>query len=515
MADAHPPRTPAPLPPGTRLDTVELRRVLGIGGFGIVYLAFDHALQREVAVKEYLPGALAARQDGGSGVLPTAAAHAEPFALGLQAFIGEAQLLARINAPGLVKVQRHWEANGTAYMVMTHLAGGSLQAARRHMSGPPGEAWLRGLLAPLLEALEQLHRMGICHRDVSPENVLLLPDGRPVLLGYEGARQALTDRSVGFNAIVKLACAPIEQFAEPGASRLGAWTDLYALGATLHFLLLGKPPVPATLRAVDDTQPPLAGQPDLLAHCSPSFLQAIDWMLKPRPADRPQSVAALRIALAPRGDAPADRTMIDLSRVPAGPAAGNQAGEEATVLMPRRDEATLLMPRQDEPTVLIPRRDEPTVLMPRRDEPTVLMPRRPEPAAPLREEPTVLMPRREAPAPADEVSLLLPLDETPGRGRSAFDADHEPTMRIPPPGTARPAAAPPGAAPAAPRGPRSLPQVPPAPPRPAGSPRPLLVAGVVVALVVLGVAAWLALKPAAVPPAAAPAPTPAPAAASG
>ena len=503
-------RPPAALPPGTRLDEFELRRVLGIGGFGIVYLAFDHALEREVAIKEYMPASLVGRA-GGPKVSLHSESHAESFTLGLRSFVNEARLLARFDAPGLVKVHRYWEANNTAYMAMPFYAGSNLHAVRRRMDKTPDEAWLRRLLGPLLDALERLHGAGIYHRDISPDNVILQPDGQPVLLDFGAARRVITDKSVALTAILKPAYAPIEQYAEAGAVKQGAWTDLYALGATLHFLLMGRAPPPATARAVEDEMPPLARQPALLATCSVGFLQAIDWMLKPRPADRPQSVAALREALVPRAPAPEDddRTILDLSRLaPDDPPARPPAPDsDATVLLPRRDEATVLIPRKTPPAPPPARNDEATILMPRRDEPTVMMPRRTEPAAPLNDEPTILMPRKDAPTQED-VHLRLPLDEEatvilPRRG------DHEPTLRMPPPGSARaPAAAPPPPLHAT----RET-ALPPAPTQRS----PLVLVGVVVALLLAALVGWLVLKPAPAPvPANVDAPTlPAPPAASG
>ena len=288
---------PAALPRGTRLGEFELRRVLGIGGFGIVYLAFDHALEREVAIKEYMPSSLVGRADGLQLSL-LSQGNAESFALGLRSFVNEARLLARFDHPSLVKVHRYWEANNTAYMVMPFYTGRNLHAVRRSMAQPPDEAWLRSIVLPLLGALERLHGEGVYHRDISPDNVILQPDGAPVLLDFGAARRVLGDKSMALTAILKPAYAPIEQYAEAGAVRQGAWTDLYSLGATLHFLLLGKAPPPATARTVDDDMLPLASQPALLAVCSADFLKTIDWLLKPRPADRPQQVAALRQALA-------------------------------------------------------------------------------------------------------------------------------------------------------------------------------------------------------------------------
>jgi serine/threonine protein kinase len=295
---------PSALPPGTRLGEFELLSLLGVGGFGIVYLAFDHALEREVAVKEYMPASLAGRTET-MHVSLRSHSDAETFALGLKSFVNEAKLLARFDHPSLLKVHRFWEANGTAYMAMPVLRGRTLKDIRAEMGGPPDEAWLRRILVPLLGAIEKLHSEGVYHRDIAPDNIQIEPDGRPVLLDFGAARRVLSDKSQALTAILKPAYAPIEQYGEAGAVRQGPWTDLYALGATLHYLLLGRPPSPATARTVHDEASSLTV--DQLPGCTENFLLAIDWMLCPRPTDRPQSVAELRQVLEGRASLPARR----------------------------------------------------------------------------------------------------------------------------------------------------------------------------------------------------------------
>jgi len=287
-------QSPGALPPGTRLGEFELLRVLGVGGFGIVYLALDHDLEREVAVKEYMPASLAGRTET-LHVSLRSRSDADTFALGLRSFVNEARLLARFDHPALLKVHRFWEANGTAYMAMPVMRGRTVKEVRQDMAAPPDEAWLRALLDPLLGAIERLHSEGVYHRDIAPDNIQIEPDGHPVLLDFGAARRVIGDRSQTLTAILKPAYAPIEQYGEAGSVKQGPWTDLYALGATLHYLLLLRPPPPATTRAVHDDAAPLASM--TLPGCSENFLQIIDWMLAPRPTDRPQSVAALRGAL--------------------------------------------------------------------------------------------------------------------------------------------------------------------------------------------------------------------------
>ena len=177
------------LPAGTRFGEFEILSVLGVGGFGIVYLAQDHSLERQVALKEYMPASLAAR-GAGPQITVRSASFAETYAIGLRSFINEARLLARFDHPSLVKVYRFWEDNATAYMVMPYLQGVTLRDMRRRLSHSPDEPWVKSVILPILSALELLHREGVYHRDIAPDNILLPPDGPPVLLDFGAARSS-------------------------------------------------------------------------------------------------------------------------------------------------------------------------------------------------------------------------------------------------------------------------------------------------------------------------------------
>lgn len=290
------------LPPGTRLAEYELLSVLSEGRFGIVYLARDHGLQRQVAIKEYLPAALASRGRGTELTLRSDG-YAETFALGLLSFVDEARLLARFDHPALVRVHRFWEANGTAYMVMPYYEGVTVGVARAAMEQPPDEAWLRELLLPLLDALEVLHGASCYPRDISPENILLLPEGRPVLLDIGAARRIVGDRTQALTAIPEPAFAPIEQYAESTELRQGPSTNLYALAAVAYYCVGGDSPVASTVRALDDQMEPLFQVVDRLCRSFPeldysvAFVSAIERALSVRPQERPQSVAEFRHAL--------------------------------------------------------------------------------------------------------------------------------------------------------------------------------------------------------------------------
>ena len=286
------------LSPGTRLDEFEIVRVLGTGGFGIVYLARDHVLLRDVAIKEYMPAALAGR-GAGAAVSLRSNGFAATFADGLESFLSEARLLASFDHRSLVKVHRFWRGNATAYMAMQYYPGRTLKDARLRMNAPPDEAWLDAFVEALLGVLDLLHGQGVYHRDISPDNILLLDDGRPVLLDLGSARRVMTDSAQSFTAHLKPQFAPIEQYAEEtGGMRQGPWTDLYALGATLYFVLTGRAPTPSVVRAVRDVLPTLASQAgSAVPRVRDRFLATVDWTLAIAPEQRPQDVRSVRRAL--------------------------------------------------------------------------------------------------------------------------------------------------------------------------------------------------------------------------
>ncbi|MBC7992890.1 MAG: serine/threonine protein kinase [Rhizobacter sp.] len=283
------------LPTGTRLGGYQIVELLGRGGFGIVYLALDSSLQRQVAIKEYFPAELATRRDDHQISVRTGA-DANAYASGKAAFLNEAKMLARFDHPSLARVHSFWEENRSAYMVMPYYEGHSLAATLAAMSGPPDEAWLRALLTPLLSALSTLHASQCMHLDISPENIMVLGDGRPVLIDFGVANRWATDKTLPLTALLNPAYAPIEQYNVSEAMPQGPWTDLYALAGVLHFAITGQPPARATVRAVDDPQRPLAeivrtlnkGLPHL-SYSGP-FLAAIDKALSVRPRDRPRDV---------------------------------------------------------------------------------------------------------------------------------------------------------------------------------------------------------------------------------
>lgn len=288
---------------GTRLAEFEITGVIGQGGFGVVYEAWDPALQRAVAIKEYLPSSLAHRLADGS-VVPLSGETQDTFQLGMRSFINEARLLAQFDHPSLLKVYRFWEERGTAYMVMPRYHGQTLRQALEQQAGPPPEAWLLGILDGVSQALEVMHSAQCFHRDVAPDNILLQQDsGLPVVLDFGAARRVITDQSQAVTVILKPGYAPVEQYGDLPDATQGPWTDVYALAAVAHYAVCRRVPPPSVGRMLADSYRPLADQSELAARYSPRLLQAIDRGLAVRPADRPQSMQAFRAALGLAGAA--------------------------------------------------------------------------------------------------------------------------------------------------------------------------------------------------------------------
>ena len=283
---------------GSRLDIYEIERVLGASGFGFVYLAYDPSSRQRVAIKEYLPDTLAVRDEDGMQVLVRADSHIEAFERGRAAFIEESQLLARCEHPSLVRVLRSWQAKGTAYRVMPYYPGNSLFSLREAMDAPPDEASLRALLDGLMGALETLHKAGAVHREVSPWNILLLPDDTPILLDFNAARRAMVgDRARALMSLLSPTFAPPELMDPSAEKPVGPWTDVHALAQVVVYCVTGQMPRASSSGAQREPMAVLVRRmqarfPTL--HFSDSFMRAIDAALSPDPAHRPKVMAELR-----------------------------------------------------------------------------------------------------------------------------------------------------------------------------------------------------------------------------
>ena len=288
------------LPEGITLGHYQLLHVLGQGGFGITYLAVDQRTNAQVVIKENLPTFYAARDDASLQVQPLAVEDAvQNYAHTLQRFVDEARILAHLNHPNIVRVHEAFEALGTAYYVMPYI-----EAKELHKVIPTeavDEAWLLPILKAVLSALEYLHAKKLLHRDLKPGNILLQADGTPILIDFGTARALQTERSA--TMVGTPGYTPIEQITPHG--KRGAWTDLYALGATCYRLITGQLP-PQAVERIEDEDPylPLASRAELRARFSLALLSSIDKALAVRAKDRWQSAqewtAALSVPPTPR-----------------------------------------------------------------------------------------------------------------------------------------------------------------------------------------------------------------------
>ena len=254
----HIPGTPAEeaihMAPGTRLHgRYAIGRVLGFGGFGVTYLAWDEKLEQRVAIKEYLPGEFSTRMPGNSQVSVFSGDKSQQFADGMHQFVEEARRLAHFQKePGIVTVYDSFEENGTAYIVMEYLEGETLTAYLAR-EGKIQEDEAVAMLLPLMNSLQAVHEAGILHRDIAPDNIFLTTDGQVKLIDFGAARFATTSHSRSLTVIIKPGYSPEEQYRSRGDQ--GPHTDVYALGAVLYKMITSiTPPDAMERRAKYETQ---------------------------------------------------------------------------------------------------------------------------------------------------------------------------------------------------------------------------------------------------------------------
>ncbi len=244
------------LPRGTCLGEFEIDGILGEGGFSVVYSAHDRSLGRAVAIKEYMPSSIATRMVDFS-VQAKGDKYESLYAKGIDDFVREAQTLARFDHPGLVKVFRVWRLNGTAYMAMPLYRGVTLRNHLASSGGFLGEGDVVALLDDLISVLAYVHQRNCLHRDIAPDNVLILENGRPLLLDFGAARQLVGEMTQALTVILKPGYAPPEQYASDASIRQGPWTDVYALGAVAWYCITGRSPPTSIERILSDRMPSL------------------------------------------------------------------------------------------------------------------------------------------------------------------------------------------------------------------------------------------------------------------
>lgn len=241
------------LPMGTILAGKYLvGRVLGQGGFGITYVGWDIALERKVAIKEYYPSGQVSRNPGSRGLTwYTSVQSQQAKQNGTQIFLKEARKMSKVDdIPNVVRVRDLFQENETAYIVMDFVEGETLKA-RLEKTGPLPWEQAKGIFLPAIQAMEQVHQAGLVHRDISPDNLMLTPDGKVKILDLGAAKDLSVNNGASSMQVAKGGFSPFEQYTQRGSS--GPWTDVYAMAATVYYTLTGKLPPVATDRVVEDT----------------------------------------------------------------------------------------------------------------------------------------------------------------------------------------------------------------------------------------------------------------------
>jgi hypothetical protein len=284
---------PAPLPSGTEVGGYRVIRKIAAGGFGVVYLAEDEH-QRHVALKEYLPAALAERAEG--ELAPFVPPEKLPlYRLGLKSFFEEGRALGQISHPGVVSVLNFFRANETVYMVMNHLEGDTLQefiviARDLKREKVLRESTIRSLFDEILRGLRVVHQHKMLHLDIKPANIFITNDNRAVLLDFGAARDVLNKQGEFTRPMYTPGFAAPEMYRRDNA--VGPWTDVYSIGATIYACMSGAPPVEVPRRLEDDElDRHLERQRNIY---SDGLIEVVRWCMALDARERPQSVFALQ-----------------------------------------------------------------------------------------------------------------------------------------------------------------------------------------------------------------------------
>lgn len=266
-----------------------LKSVLGEGGFGITYYGEDDLFGNEVAIKEFFPQGIVTRNNEYTdNVTVTYAKQDEAFLAGKKRFIGEARVMAKFNGDqGIVNVTDFFEANNTAYIVMEYLDGITLKEYLKGNRQIPVDE-LMGLLAPLLESLDDVHQSGLIHRDISPDNIMVLKDGSVKLMDFGAARDYTEFGEKSLSIVLKPGYAPAEQYQSRGVQ--GPWTDIYALCATIYKCITGKTPEDSIQRVMEDD---LKKPSELGVDISPQIEKTLLKGMSIAPKDRYQNLKDL------------------------------------------------------------------------------------------------------------------------------------------------------------------------------------------------------------------------------
>lgn len=282
------------LKPGVILkERYKIEEVIGAGGFGITYRAWDPLLQSYVAIKEYYPSGIATRSADSSKVCVPVGQEQREYHRGRIRFLKEAQDVARFQSePNIVSIYDYLEENDTAYMVMEYLHGCTLKQYIREHGGRLDTDHILHICLSVLDALAVVHKAGMIHRDISPENIFICEDLTVKLIDFGAAKQVYLEGEQTMSVVLKPGYAPPEQYAKK--DKQGPWTDIYALGATLYFAATGEKPEESFGRVLEDTIKPVCEvNPEIPRAMSQVIMRAMSVKIE----NRYQTVEAMREAL--------------------------------------------------------------------------------------------------------------------------------------------------------------------------------------------------------------------------
>jgi serine/threonine protein kinase len=300
---------PRALPAGTRLGHYTIERVLGRGGFGYTYLARSREANNKIsklAIKELFPDGVDRNPGSEIYVIGNSPSEGEIFEDAKNRFHAEAVALKKCRHPNVVRIIDYFPWNNTGYIVMAYEEGEQLgdYLKRKHPRGGAPEWWILEVILALLDGLTHVHQQGVFHRDIKPANIFLTANNRPVLLDFGAAKQ-MSQRyryDMGKNSVLFVTdgFSPFEQYTYEGM--IGAWTDLYAIGALVYKMITGSSPPKSvereySLKSGRDSYERLRRRRDLPAPYSPELLSAVDWALELEAGRRPQSTAQWRLRL--------------------------------------------------------------------------------------------------------------------------------------------------------------------------------------------------------------------------
>lgn len=287
------------LPPGTIVDCYSILKLIGSGGFSLIYLAEDIDTQDQVVVKEYLPKNYALR-DERSHVTVDNEENSDRFNRGRKLFFQEAKALARLRHPNIVNVRTFFLANNTAYLVMDYEHGKNLGSYIKKYKGSLSTNFLLTVFPPVLGALNMVHKGGHLHLDIKPNNIHLRPGGNPLLLDFGAVHEIARTRSNQQSQVVTTGYSPLEQYHASGY--IGPWSDVYAMGATMRTAIEGHPPPSSIERDAKDKMRPASV---VFKRRYPAYiLELIDWAMEMDPLLRPQNAGIMLEALLNEGVVP-------------------------------------------------------------------------------------------------------------------------------------------------------------------------------------------------------------------